>query len=49
MQQSVDALKFEYLSQLLVDSGYMLLATRFFMLEDLKEITCNSTDNRAHG
>ncbi|CDH55377.1 predicted protein [Lichtheimia corymbifera JMRC:FSU:9682] len=43
------ALKFEYMSQLLVDSGYMLLSVRAFMTEDLKEITCYSTDNRAHG
>ncbi|KAI8147357.1 hypothetical protein BJV82DRAFT_595200 [Fennellomyces sp. T-0311] len=41
-------MKFEYLSQLLVDSGYLMLSTRAFMIDDLKTIYHVRTDGESY-
>ncbi|KAI9268038.1 hypothetical protein BDA99DRAFT_504690 [Phascolomyces articulosus] len=42
-------MKFEYLSQLLADSGYLMLSVRSLMIEDLKTIFRTKSHNEAYG
>jgi hypothetical protein len=43
-----DVLKFEYMTQLLLDSNYLPLALKIFAMNDIQQVVDSKTDRLEH-
>lgn len=45
---SIDVLKFEYVTQLLLDSNYIPMALKIFAMNDVQQVVETKTDRLEH-
>jgi len=48
LREIVDVLKFEYMTQLLLDSNYLPLVLKLFALHDVQQVVETKTDRIEH-